>query len=80
MIIVSFVIPMNEIARNNLKDYNSSVNLTLNISGKLVLKPLTKLVHSFRIGNWNNPLAIIPESTDVERVRVIPSNRLKYSV
>lgn len=46
MIIVSFVIPMNEIARNNLKAYNSSVNLTLSISGKLVLKPLTKLVHS----------------------------------
>lgn len=45
MIIVFFVILMNEIVRNNLKVYNLSVNFILNIFGKLVLKLLIKLVY-----------------------------------
>lgn len=45
MIIVFFVILMNEIVRNNLKVYNLSVNFILSIFGKLVLKLLIKLVY-----------------------------------
>lgn len=78
---------MNEIARNNLKAYNSSVNLTLSISGKLVLKPLTKLVHSIllvlSLGSETGAtpwLLYLKVQNDVERVRVIPSSRLKYSI
>lgn len=72
---------MNEIARNNLKAYNSSVNLTLSISGKLVLKPLTKLVHSILLVlSLGSETGATPWLLDVERVRVIPSSRLRYSI
>lgn len=80
--------PMNEMARNNLKPYNSSVNLTLNISGKLVLKPMTKLVHSIllvlSLGSETRATPGYKYTTwkyiYLDRVRVVQSGRLKYTI